>query len=321
MILDKVEFYKLYKNFDWKFYTSIYTDLTKAGIFTEADAMAHYHKFGKNENRRICEIVKNNITEYVNIDNLIENFNQVSVSSGLHMFKKRFLKKYNLQEYNDDDKNAIFFGIYTNDDLLQITKNKGLKLVIWGGEDCNIKNIFSYQTITEIKKIPNIIHISISECIKNSLDKMNLNSLLIEFNLVDKILFKQLPYNKRGHSIYIYNGNRKGREHVYGSKIYNEVIKSCKQFKYIFSTDINISYEEMVESVYSKCFIVLRLTSHDGNANTAQECESLDLPIIHNFSKNGLKWNNYFDVIYHIKNEYKKYLQFNLNYNIINTSA
>jgi hypothetical protein len=52
--------------------------------------------------------------------------------------------------------------------------------------------------------------------------------------------------------------------------------------------------------VYKQCFIMLRLTTHDGNANSVQECEAMEIPVIHNQSEYGLKWKNVDDVIAHI---------------------
>ena len=60
-------------------------------------------------------------------------------------------------------------------------------------------------------------------------------------------------------------------------------------------------------SIYSQCFIGLRLTNKDGNANTAQEMNAMNIPIIHNHSSFGLKWNNLNDIIYHVNHEFLKY--------------
>ena len=49
--------------------------------------------------------------------------------------------------------------------------------------------------------------------------------------------------------------------------------------------------------IYAECFIGLRLTEHDGNANTVQEFEAMKIPIIHNQSEYGLKWKNINDII------------------------
>jgi len=43
------------KNFDWRYYISAYKDLFDAGIRTEDGAISHYLKFGKYENRQICQ--------------------------------------------------------------------------------------------------------------------------------------------------------------------------------------------------------------------------------------------------------------------------
>ena len=58
--------------------------------------------------------------------------------------------------------------------------------------------------------------------------------------------------------------------------------------------------------IYKKCFIGLRLTEHDGNANTVQEFEAINIPIVHNHSDYGLKWKNIDNIINHIKKCDKK---------------
>jgi len=53
-------------------------------------------------------------------------------------------------------------------------------------------------------------------------------------------------------------------------------------------------------NIYKQCFIMLRLTSHDGNANSVQECEAMNIPVIHNQSDYGLKWESVDDIINYI---------------------
>jgi hypothetical protein len=78
-------------------------------------------------------------------------------------------------------------------------------------------------------------------------------------------------------------------------------MKELPQFNYILSHKLNVPYNKMPD-IYAKCFIVLRLTHLDGNANTAQECEVMNIPIVHNQSDYGLKWKSKQDVIAHILN-------------------
>lgn len=293
-------FYTKFPNFDWKFYVDIYEDLKLAGIDSEENAILHYTNHGQFENRRTHQIIKStNKISYINIDDILKTCNQGYVSDGLHMFKKRLFKKYNLIDYNCLYNSCIFFGIYTDNDLIQISNHKGLKIIIWGGEDVNINNSHSSMTVKEIKNVDNAIHIAISECIQNSLLTFEINSILIYFDLVDYDIFKKTPKHELGKSIFIYNGFNKGREHIYGKNVYEKVIEKLPQFNYIFSNELQIPYEEMYE-IYKKCFIGLRLTKHDGNANMVQECKAINIPVVYNFGDYGLKWDNYQDVINHI---------------------
>ena len=78
-------------------------------------------------------------------------------------------------------------------------------------------------------------------------------------------------------------------------------MKKLPQFKYIFSNELNVTYKEM-PTIYKRCFIMLRLTHNDGNANSVQECQEMNVPVIHNQSNYGLKWKNVDDVVKHILN-------------------
>jgi hypothetical protein len=129
------------------------------------------------------------------------------------------------------------------------------------------------------------------------LKKFFIFSVPIYLNLVDEEIFKS-P-NKLGKSIYIYNGFTKGNEEIYGKSYYQEVINKMPQYDYIFSNELNASYNQMPQ-IYSKCFIGIRLTEHDGNANTVQEFNSMNIPIIYN-GKGGIGWKNVNDIINIIK--------------------
>jgi hypothetical protein len=62
--------------------------------------------------------------------------------------------------------------------------------------------------------------------------------------------------------------------------------------------------------VYANCFIGLRLTSGDGNANTVQEFNSMGIPIIFN-GDGGIPWINSEDIIENINKYYNKKNQIN----------
>lgn len=297
-----MNFYEKFPKFDWKFYVSIYKDLQLANIDTEFKAKYHYAKYGYHENRRTHRIItKTEDLFKVSFAYFTNNNPQCSFSSGVNVFKSRILKKYNLKEYYDISKPCLFFGIYNDQDLIKIKKHKGLRIIIWCGEDANSTNKNSNETINEIKKLNNIIHISKSISTYSSLIEKQINSILIDYNVVNTTLFYPIPKNELGNSIFIFNGQHNGREHIYGDKYYKEVIKLLPNYNYIFSNNLNASWEDM-PTIYKKCFIMLRLTSHDGNANSVQECEAMNIPVIHNQSDYGLKWKTVKDIINHINN-------------------
>ena len=131
-----------------------------------------------------------------------------------------------------------------------------MRIIIWCGEDANSTNKNSNETINEIKKLNNIIHISKSISTYNCLNKKQIHSILIDYNVVDTTLFHPIPKKELGKSIFIFNGQRKGREHIYGEKYYKEVIKKIPKYEFIFSNDLNAKWEEM-PNIYKQCFYLI----------------------------------------------------------------
>ena len=300
--VSKELFYKTYPTFDWKFYSE-YNDLANH-IRNEDSAIKHYWYYGKNESRRICKIITANQTlNKLPIEQLLYNVKQCHVSSGLHSFQERFMKHFKSTPYLNVDQPCIFFGIYSDDDLIKISKHNGLKYIIWGGEDANPNYNHCKSTLNEILQLPNVIHIAISKCIYNRLKYFHIHPIFVEFSLVNKKLFQLVPKEELGKKIFIFNGQVPGREHIYGKPIYEQIMKHLPQYEFILSNQLNIPHEQMPE-IYKQCFVMLRLTKYDGNANSVQECEAMNIPVIHNQSDYGLKWNNINDIVNHIHHTY-----------------
>lgn len=239
----------------------------------------------------------------------IRNFNvkNIHVSDSLIHFKERIMNKFNLKECHLDSKQtSFFFGMYTKKDVETIESYKGRVLLIFGGSDLHM--------IRLLKRRDNIYLIFISQ---NLLDRYlyfakvyNFKFLYtrIHLNLVDTSIFKPIS-GKPGKSIYIYDGLKnsdlKHRINIYNINTINKVKKLLPNFKYIHSSDNIVEYKDM-PAIYKKCFIGLRLTLADGNANTVQEFEAMNIPIIHNQSDYGIKWKNEYDIV-KIINRYAKY--------------
>tara|TARA_B110001452_G_scaffold99995_1_gene82942 strand:+ start:10246 stop:11142 length:897 start_codon:yes stop_codon:yes gene_type:complete len=295
-----MDFYDKFPKFDWKFYLDVYPDLRNNGIETELKAKYHYIVYGYHEKRRTHDVIKKDENLFsIPFNHFTNLYKQSIFSTGVSMFKDRAFKKYNLKEYSNPKSPCLFFGMYNDEDLLRINNHKGLRIIIWCGDDANSKNVHSYQTITEIQKLNNIIHISKSVSTHNSLKKIKIHSILINYNVVDFSIFYPIPKSDLGDKIFIFNGQHKGRSHMYGEKYYIDVIKRLPQYEFIFSNMLNAEWKDM-PNIYKQCFIMLRLTRNDGNANSVQECEAMGIPVIHNQSDYGLKWKSVDDIINHI---------------------
>lgn len=303
-------FYSLYRDFDWKIYLDNNLDLKK--IFnTEIQAIIHFCEYGINEDRiysvkqleQSLETMDKSVEEYKyfkEIKSLNQYINkykitQLYISESLKHFE-RFRSIYSLTEYKSVSEPTIFFGLYSSEDIKKIYNHEGNTFCIFGGTDIDMFQKYVLKLDKFFSKVKRVF--SISENISTRLKKINVTHTLVNFSLLDTKLFNK-P-NSLGNKIYIYNGYTEGNEHLYGKEIYEQVMKKMPEYEYILSNKLRLPYESM-STIYSQCFIGLRLTEKDGNANTVQEFEAMGIPIIHNLSDYGLKWKNEQDVVNLIK--------------------
>lgn len=306
-------FKSTYPNFDWKLYVDknsqkYLTNEYEVYGWVYLKNKENYFQWLKTNNYvGSSEVLNNKImtkTTFVVDNNAIEleqfikknNIKYIWVSSALAHFEKIICDKFNLIKYNklcDKFENVIFFGLYTKLDYLTLTNHFGCKYLMWGGTDSNYKYDFRKENLEKIKNYLDIVNLAISNDIYNSLCNFGIEPIKIYLNMVDTNLFK--PIENCGECIYIYNGFTKGNEDIYGKSIYEEVMKKLPEYKYILSNELNLEHSQMPQ-IYSQCFIGLRLTTFDGNANTVQEFNSMQIPIIFN-GDGGIKWIDVDDII------------------------
>jgi len=230
------------------------------------------------------------------------NITQLMTSKSLEHLHNRFKKKYNLKDRINKNENTVYFGIYSQNDLDTI-RNSKIKYIIFGGTDVDM--ILGNSKLKKVfDEINNRTIISISRNIGERLRSYGYDYLNVNLDLVDKDIFKK-P-DKLGDKIFIYNGITKGNEQLYGKEIYDKVIQILPEYEYIFSNELNNMPIESMPNIYSQCFIGLRLTDKDGNANMVQEMTTMGIPVIHNGEQGGISWGNLEDIVNVIRN-YSKY--------------
>ena len=234
-----------------------------------------------------------------NIEFNINKFKQIYISSALIHLKDQILNKFDLKLYNNKYQDCIFFGLYNTLDIQNINNHLGKKYLIWGGNDALFESKSIYLNYLDNY---NLYHVAISNDLLRRLRSFDIDPYIFNLNLVDRNLFK--PVNKLGNKIFIYNGIKKGNEEVYGKKIYESIVSELQNLEFIYSNELNIPNNEMPK-IYEQCFIGLRLTINDGNANMVQEMEAMNIPVVHNLSDYGLKCKTVNYIKNHIKNNKK----------------
>mgnify|MGYP001294173220 CR=1 FL=1 len=329
-----------FKNkFDWKGYISKYPDLHNASSFD--DAWNHANTFGWKENRVIFNdeslqkefisfkkghniesietpVVQSTENDVTDLKIILESLNikNIVICTGLKTFS-RITDIYNLSTDYDTNKPTIFFGLYSPNDISKINNHKGISYIMFGGNDCNLNTEYRIKLFKSIDFNKNDSIISTSNDMYNRLvtirKKYNLSNTIYKsnLNLLDKTIWRKI--NILENFVYVYDGCMKKTE-VYSCDICDKVVdiltnKYKNKINFIRTSDFKsfISQEELFK-LYQKCFIGLRLTYHDGSAQTVMEFNECNLPIIHNQSDYGINWKDENDIVKTIENEYKKNL-------------
>jgi hypothetical protein len=113
-------------------------------------------------------------------------------------------------------------------------------------------------------------------------------------NIMLDNIYKSLP--NENFLIYIHPNNYKNKN----KNKNNNTLLNKFSFSKIIKTTTNIN------EVYKQCYIGLRLTDHDGNANTVQELGLHGIKCVYNGDKNmpnAISWKTKTDIINAIKNE------------------
>jgi len=209
---------------------------------------------------------------------------------------KSIYDMYGLKPYKDPKKPCIFFGLYTHVDLNKLKKHKAKAVVVWCGSDIMRKKNVKLAIKKDVK------HIVLSNFMARDLDKYD-----VEYEIIPIIASPahQIQPTKLGNEIYTYVPKKSGD--LYGKRFVKKIKKLCK-FKINIITSHKSYTRKKLFRVYDKCFCGLRLTSHDGVANTVVELGMKGRRCIYNGSApNAIPWdkNNIEDIIEKIDNESK----------------
>lgn len=231
-----------------------------------------------------------------------KDINQVNVSHSLNHLREKIKLMYNLNYYHQKKKPLLVFGVYENSDKEVIKEHEGDIYLIWGGSDIMMKKKFDFLNNK------NVFHFCLSSTIKNKcleLGFTNIQDLFLTFCFGLKPYIYPLTHKRRG--IYIYDGLCKSKEKnkIYNQSLIDNLIPNLKKYEIFRSS--SLKFTENIWEIYQKCFIAIRLTIHDGNANQVQECGLLGIPCIsHQEVNHCLSWSSVDEIIHKINYVYDK---------------
>ena len=241
---------------------------------------------------------KNNIYQ---IDNLFlsDGFQKFYLSQDLIHMRSKVKQAYGLEyNYNSDD-SLLIFGMYNPLDVEILKKNEKAG-VLWGGSDIMLEKP-SRQTAIEIIKERNIVNYAMSLRIYDKLIELgvkNIKRVVVSFCWNDLRYLTYRDNNAKKRAIYIYDGMDKGKKKkiIYNQDMVDKIVEILeKDYKIYRSSD---GFREDVMEMYKESFVSLRLTEYDGNANSAQECGMLGIPVISNQEMNHcVSWNRSDEII------------------------
>jgi len=256
-------------------------------------------------------LLRNNVYE---IDNFFkdEGFNLFYLSNDLIHLRNKIKFAYGLEYYYESNERVLIFGLYNEFDLNFIReKNIG---ILWGGSDIMLDRK-KRDEILEIIKEKKCINYAMSERIYNKLLELGIENVK---KVVISFCWNQLEYkirnydNKKRKGIYIYDGLNKAKKKqlIYNQELVDKIVERLgKKFKIYRSSD---GFVDNVIDIYRDCFVSLRLTLHDGNANSAQECGMLGIPVISNQEMNHcIRWECEEEIINKVKYIYNNNVKLN----------
>lgn len=223
------------------------------------------------------------------LNNLPKYITQYKISEKIKHIEAIFKNKYNLIELHNKKTPCFFFGLYNSTDYNNIINHIGEKHIIFGGSDLDVNMAHTKKLIPMLKEIidknnnkNNIKIYFISENLRSRGLELGLEGSLVNLNLVNEKWTNNIDNIKKSNIVYFYNGcNKIGK--LYNNEKLLEIENKLKQYdiKCIYSSELNCKNDDMI-NIYKKCFIGVRLTKKDGNANTVLELEKLNIPVIFN---------------------------------------
>jgi len=249
-------------------------------------------------------------SSYIQQDDLFlkNGYSQFIISQDLIHLKNKLKESYGLDYYQNQESNLLYFGMYNYSDLELLEafdKNNDKKVgILWGGSDIMLKTNLRSR-ILKIVIDKNYENYAMSDYIWDKLERLgvkNKKKVCVSFCWNDINYLKKRDNKRR--NIFIYDGIGKDRkkDEIYNKKLVDHFAEKCSFSKYLSNCPIirtsSGEFIKNIDNTIADSFVSLRLTNYDGNANSAQECGMLGIPVISNQEMNHcISWQSVDEIV------------------------
>jgi hypothetical protein len=294
-----------------KHYRFFYRGGVKEDLFLFQDISTFILYFeGVRDISEFTIIPVNHQCSYIQQDDLFlrNEYKQFIISQDLLHLKNKFKEAYGLEYFQFQEPNVLYFGMYNYSDLELLEsfdKNNDKKVgILWGGSDIMLKTKLRSR-ILKIVIEKNYENYAMSDYIWEKLENLgvkNKKKVTVSFCWNDYKYLKKR--NNRAQSIFIYDGIGKDskKDEIYNKRLVDDFTQNISSSKNLSNCSvIRTSAGEFIKNIddiQASSFVSLRLTNYDGNANSAQECGMLGIPVISNQQMNHcISWQSLDEIV------------------------
>jgi glycosyltransferase involved in cell wall biosynthesis len=243
-------------------------------------------------------------SKYIQQDDLFlkNGYTQFIISQDLLHLKNKVKEAYGLDYCQNNETNLLCFGIYNYADLELLEafdKNNDKKIgILWGGSDIMLKTKLRSRILKLIID-KNYENFAMSDYIWDKLERLgvkNKRKVCVSFCWNDGNYLRKR--DTRAQSIFIYDGIGKDRrkDEIYNKKLVDKFAELVSSYP-IVRTSAG-EFIKNIDDIQANSFVSLRLTSYDGNANSAQECGMFGVPVISNQAMNHcVSWQSLEEIV------------------------
>ena len=247
---------------------------------------------------------------YIQQDDLFlkNGYNQYIISQDLIHLKNKVKEAYGLDYYQNNESNLLYFGMYNYSDLELLEafdKNNDKKVgILWGGSDIMLKTNLRSR-ILKIVIDKNYDNYAMSDYIWDKLERLgvkNKKKVCVSFCWNDSNYLKKRE--NKAKSIFIYDGIGKNykKDEIYNKKLVDNFAENFSSSKILSTCPIirtsSGDFIKNIDNTIANSFVSLRLTNYDGNANSAQECGMMGIPVISNQEMNHcISWKSVDEIL------------------------